>query len=448
MAFLVAIGAFVGLLYLQVSSFSSHIQAPLLAEDVAWSRLPPANLKPTEVPQLVAITFDDNFGLASQKSVGGVNAIVQYYAGKRNPMGKGDAADFGSAPIRTTFFDTAIYMLDPATSVPGSARGKDRSGRNRAAWKSAVAAGHEIADHTVSHFNGGAVFVNGDECCRPRDWSAEQWRTEIASCRTVLTASRYGLGAAAIIGFRSPYLSFNDNLFTALHDLGFNYDSSLANCFDDAEDGTNCSWPYSLAQGSPDAETFARKLSAGPNPLVLPHVQAHPGLWELPVTTLIVPSDSLADKYQFEPGLRDRIANRAPMPYPSFYEPPTGKITGLDYTLLIDAGLSGDEMRAILSYNLDLHLAGNHSPLIFVAHAQLYTSRKGDPDAKAEANGEMRWKGLTAFISYAMSKPEVRIVSARDALAWTQGAARKRLSDSSKKQTAGLQFSLPTSGGQ
>lgn len=277
-------------------------------------------------------------------------------------------------------------------------------------------------------------MINEDECCRPRDWSVEQWRAEIASCQTVLTASRYGFGAQAVIGFRSPYLSYNDNLFTALKSLGFAYDSSVPNCFDDAEDGANCSWPYSLAQGSPDAETFARKLSAGPNPLVPPRVQAHPGLWELPITTLIVPPDSLAASYQFEPGLRDRVAARAPMPYPSFHEPPTGKITGLDYTLLIDAGLSGDEMRAILSYNLDLHLAGNRSPLIFVAHAQLYTSspRGGDPARPTEADREMRWKGLTAFIAYATSKPEVRIVAAQDVLAWVQGAARRKLSDSSK----------------
>jgi hypothetical protein len=351
-------------------------------------------------------------------------------------MGKGDAADFGGAPIRTTFFDTAIFMIDSAGTGLDGKRGQDRSGRDLEAWRSAFATGHDSANHTVNHFNGGGVLINEDECCRPRDWSVEQWRAEIASCQTALTVSRCGLGAQAVIGFRSPYLSYNDNLFTALKSLGFAYESSLPNCFDDAEDGTNCSWPYSLAQGSPDAETFARKLGAGPNPLVPPRVQAHPGLWELPITTLIVPPDGLAGRYQFEPGLRDRMAARAPIPYPSFYEPPTGKITGLDYTLLIDAGLSGDEMRAILSYNLDLHLAGNRSPLTFVAHAHLYafSPRMPDLNAPTEADREMRWKVLTDFIAYAMSKPEVRIVAARDVLSWAQGAARRKLSDSSKPQ--------------
>jgi hypothetical protein len=71
--------------------------------------------------------------LAAHGSVGGVNAIVEYYAGKRNPMGKGDAADFGGSPIRTSFFDTAIYMVDSTTTVLGGKRGQDRSGRNLAA---------------------------------------------------------------------------------------------------------------------------------------------------------------------------------------------------------------------------------------------------------------------------------------------------------------------------
>ena len=133
LVFLVVAGAFVGLLSWQASSIGSLIQAPSLAEDVAWSRQPPADLKPAEAPQLVAITFDDNFGLAAHGSVGGVNAIVEYYAGKRNPIGKGDAADFGGSPIRTSFFDTAIYMVDSTTTVLGGKRSQDRSGRNLAA---------------------------------------------------------------------------------------------------------------------------------------------------------------------------------------------------------------------------------------------------------------------------------------------------------------------------
>ncbi len=391
-----------------------------------WSRMPPAGLKPAEVPQFVAITFDDNFGLEAASAVGGIKSIVEYYAGKHNPMGTGSAADFDGAPIRATFFDTSIYMVDSNKRVFGGKKGEDQNGRNRAAWRFAVAAGHEIADHTVNHFNGGSAVPRERDCCQTGNWSVAHWTAEIASCRTTLTDARFGLGAKDVIGFRAPFLSYNDHLFTALQTLAFAYDSSLPNCFDDAEDGTNCSWPYSLDNGSPDADAFVRKLtlSDAPHPISRPTLRTHPRLFELPVTTLIVPADTLGSRYHFNAGLRERIAARAPLSYPSRYDASSGKITGLDYTLLIDAGVTGDEMRAILEYNLDLHLSGNRSPLIFVAHAHLYafSSPADNPDTPTDADREARWKGLSEFIAYALTKPEVRVVATRDVLAWVQAA--------------------------
>src|SRR6188472_2276208 len=47
-----------------------------------WSRDPPGGKQPSEVPQLVAVTFDDNFGLANEQASGGVDAIVAFYEGK------------------------------------------------------------------------------------------------------------------------------------------------------------------------------------------------------------------------------------------------------------------------------------------------------------------------------------------------------------------------------
>ena len=90
----------------------------------------------------------------------------------------------------------------------------------------------------------------------------------------------------------------------------------------------------------------------------------------------------------------------------------------------MDAGITGDDMRAILTYNLDLHLNGNRAPLIFVAHAHLYAFSGADdnPDTPSEADREARWKGLTAFITYALTKPDVRIVGTGDVLAWMERA--------------------------
>jgi hypothetical protein len=389
-------------------------------QEVAWSRYPPGGLKPSKVPQFVAVAFDDNFGLALRGSEGGVRSIVKYYAGKHNPAGKEDAAKFDSAPIRTTFFDTSVYMIDSSRKVLGGNAGEDQRGRNRAAWKSALAAGHEMADHTVNHFNGGAALISQEECCWTRDWNVTQWSAEIASCRTTLTDPHFGLGAKAVTGFRAPYLSYNDNMFTALQKLGFVYDSSLPNCFSDDEDGTKCSWPYTLDEGSPDADALVGQLKRSDPKVSMPKIQRHSGLWELPITTLIVPPDSAADQYHFRAGLRKRIAKHAPFRYPTLFDEAAGKITGLDYTLLMDAGVTGDEMRAILEYNLDLHLSGNRSPLIFAAHSHLYAFSTPDdnPDTPTNADRLTRWKGLTDFIAYALAKPDVRVVATSDVLAW------------------------------
>ena len=202
----------------------------------------------------------------------------------------------------------------------------------------------------------------------------------------------------AIAGFRAPYLSSNDAMFDALTQSGFRYDSSLSACLADSDDGSNCPWPYTLAGGTPDNRM----------------IRSHPGLWEVPPTGLVVPPDDVAARYGFEAGLRQRMAARGV----------GGKVIGMDFPLLVDVGISGDEMRAILSYNLDLHLEGNRAPLVFVAHAHLYafSNPQHNPDTPSLAERDARWKGLADFIDYALSKPEVRIVAAGDVVTWMEEA--------------------------
>jgi peptidoglycan/xylan/chitin deacetylase (PgdA/CDA1 family) len=381
----------------------------------------------------VAITFDDNFGLADPAASGGVNDIVDFLNSKKNPAGTHNPDNFDGTPARTTFYFTTIYLIDEAHHVLGGKPGEDHRGRNRAAWTAAVQAGHEAGDHTVNHFNGGVVQLDAGDCCRARNWSVEQWSTEISAAKNDLTGPAEGVGAKPedVVGFRAPYLGYNDNLFTALENLKFAYDTSVPNCFDEAEDGGNCSWPYTLDEGSRDVEVLTKKFTkpgaAAPR---FPAVTSHPGLWEIPVTTLVVPPDEVADQYSFKPGLRRRISALGALPYPSLYEPTTGKITGLDYTLLIDAKITRAEMGAILKYNLDLHLAGNRAPLVFVGHSHLYafSSVADNPDTPTQEIRDQRWKGLQDFINYALAKPEVRLVAAKDVPSWiarTSAGGRK-----------------------
>jgi MYXO-CTERM domain-containing protein len=334
------------------------------------------------VPQFVAVTFDDNFvsGLGDMK--GGMTWVTDMMRSKVNPAGNGTVGTFDATPVRTTFFFTSLYIETAAD--------------NRVAWRTAVTDGHEPADHTVHHSDG-------------TEFDAATWQTEIGTCVDELTSPDIGIGIAAtdVIGFRSPYLAYNPNLVPVLKADSFVYDSSVESCWQDGEDGTNCAWPYTLDAGSPDATTVATKFQR-------PDLSASPGFWELPLPSLILPSDDVAPQYGITPGLRDRIP--PDMPLPSFYEKATGKIAALDITLFVDAGLSGPEVLGVLKYNLDLHLQGNRSPLIFVSHSHVYA----DPypaatNATALAD---RQGAIESFIDYALTKPEVRMRPLRDLVNW------------------------------
>src|SRR2546423_1321760 len=90
MAILVAVGA------------SLAVGAPAHAAPVPWSQQPPGGLPPSRVPQFVAVTFDDGYGL-EDGGTGGVNYIIDFMNTKKNP-GSGNAGTFDGTPVRTTFY--------------------------------------------------------------------------------------------------------------------------------------------------------------------------------------------------------------------------------------------------------------------------------------------------------------------------------------------------------
>jgi hypothetical protein len=370
------------------------VAAVAVAAPVPWSHDPPGGLSVAQVPQFVAVTFDDGFGLEAN-GTGGVNYIIDLMHGLKNP-GTGQAGTFDGSLVRTTFYLTSSNGADAA---------------NRTAWTKAYQDGHEAADHTISHPNGGSVSAGGTA---PGRFSVTKWTGEIKGCKDWLTGAT-GIKAAVadIVGFRTPYLGYNDNVFATLSQLGFAYDSTFPNCFDAAEDAGSCSWPHTLDNGSKDADTLTSKAG-------LEKVGAHPGIMEVPVSTVFVPPDSAAVEYKFKPGLRAQVP--AKMPYPSIWEPATGKLGGLDYTILVDAMITPDEMLAILKYTLDQHLKGNRSPFIFCAHTFMYSfsSKDDNPDTPDQATRDARWKALSAFIEYAHSKAEVRMRPVKDVVAWMQ----------------------------
>jgi peptidoglycan/xylan/chitin deacetylase (PgdA/CDA1 family) len=348
------------------------------AEALASSANPPGGLSVSQVPQFVEVTFDDNF------TPEGMDWATSFLRPLHNPAGSGNPGTFDGAPVRTTFPSNSLYLSGMQTS-----------------WQTAVNDGHEFANHTVNHGDG-------------IGYTTDQWGSEIVECTSALVN---GLSAPSsplrITGFRSPYLHYNDNLFTVLVNNGFAYDTSIMTGWADAQTGKNCSWPYTMENGSPDADTIFTKWTGRNVVQVGPHA-----IWELPVAVVFVPDDSLAAQYGFPAGLRQRTANAmAGEGNPNFFELSTGKMVGMDISMVLDGRMSKAEALATLKDTLDLRLAGNRAPMIFVAHTHVYASN-WDANAPNVQNIADRRSILSDFLTYALSNPVVRMRPLSDVLAW------------------------------
>jgi hypothetical protein len=107
--------------------------------------------------------------------------------------------------------------------------------------------GHEIASHANGHYKGGSRDAES------RRWSLDQWRSEFQQFidlifnvfennkmpNTSKYASGYAFSRHEIIGFRAPTLDTNPEMFQALSDFNFKYDTSGASS--GPEDGAI--WP-------------------------------------------------------------------------------------------------------------------------------------------------------------------------------------------------------------
>jgi peptidoglycan/xylan/chitin deacetylase (PgdA/CDA1 family) len=349
-------------------------------DNVAWSRKPPG-LEPVDVPQFVAVTFDDNFVSGLGDVSGGMTWATTFFKSLQNPAGSGFLPTWDGAAVRTTFYVNCVYLQDDDT---------------KKSWSTARQDGHEIANHTVNHPNGGAFTL-------------QNWTDEIAPCTEALTNPEHGVGVTIdeVRGFRAPYLAYSSELFAALKAQGLWYDTSIQSCWNASDDGKSCAWPYTLDQGSPDAVDLAAKFATKAVPPAT-------GLWELTPSALFIPPDELAAQYGFDPGLRQRVPTD--MPAPSFYEPTTGRIAPLDVTLFVDAGLAPTEVLATLKYTLDLRLSGNRAPFVFIGHTHVYASSYGAAP-KAPDSGA-RQHAIEDFIHYALTKPSVRMRPVADILTW------------------------------
>lgn len=339
------------------------------------SQDPPGGLLPEEAPMLIAFGWDDN-GKSD-----GMDWALEMAAKYSNPPGIGNSSTFDGNPITMTFLNSSYYVANWGSESPVLVK---------QAWRKAYERGHEIGNHTNTHPHGSS-------------YSVEQWNNEIDNCNTWLTnsydpdelihtptSSGIGVPLSDIHGFRTPYLEYNDNLFSALANRGW-YDCSIEEGFEEYCDGTNYYWPYTLDNGSPGHDVQVGWGSKTP-------LSNHPGLWEMPVYTFIVPQED-----------RDYVHSVI-----NWFDVNGGKITGFDYNLWSLAKMNKQMFVDTLKHSLDLRLEGNRAPMLIGAHTDYYVDSYTTPNA---SNIERR-AAIEEFIQYALTKDDVRIVSYEEALQW------------------------------
>jgi peptidoglycan/xylan/chitin deacetylase (PgdA/CDA1 family) len=320
-----------------------------------------------------------------------VHWVVDLFAGRRNPAGRGNAATFDGTPALASFYVATEYLEAPVADFPENMK---------RALHAAAEAGHEIALHTHTHPHGS-------------DFTSAQWAAEIDSCAAWLdkpfdaaraTEAAVGLGVARgeQLGFRAPFLEYGPPLFAALRERGLLYDCSVETGFEDAYRAVDLPWPYRVAPGygggsDGDSAVAGREL------------------WELPVYALFVPPDEACERYGVPPGLRARLHQ-----VKDYFDPADGKITGFDWNLWVEFQMTAPEVLATLRYSLDQRLAGNRAPLTFGTHSDIYSEQY---EGITGSTAEERRRTLVQFLDEALARPEVRVVSARQLLAWLRAPA-------------------------
>jgi hypothetical protein len=327
-------------------------------DNVLAAQVPPCGMTPAQSPQFVSFGFDDN------GQVEGVN------------WAKDMLAERG---VKATFFITSSYA-------------------HPTEWKALYDAGHEIGNHTVTH-------------ATTRGVGLERWLQEMNDCNAYLTGT-VGIPAEEILGFRTPFLEYDDDTLKAVAQVGFRYDTSIEEGYewdDNAnggnggpQDGTNFYWPYTLDNRSPGHTT---QVEWGKG---LMEIEPHAGLWELPVYAVIVP-----------PELREAMKARQ-----DWFDVESGSITGFDYNLWASVSVGGfamtkDEFVKTMKYTLDKRLEGNRAPLLMGAHTDYYVAA-WNANASGTPSEADRRAALEEFLDYALSKSEVEVTRYRDVLDWVR----------------------------
>ncbi|MGL1892818.1 MAG: polysaccharide deacetylase family protein [Spirochaetaceae bacterium] len=306
-------------------------------------------------PMFVSFGFDDNgfSGVSAPNDVGGVKWASELFK------------KYGSASffLATHFITGEVPDSEPAELVLEQ-------------WECLLKNGHDVGNHTHSHSYG-------------TDYSPEQWEAEILKCENLLTsAPPVGIGHKKenLIGFRTPYLAENRHTLPTVEKLGYRYDCSLEEGWDSEFDGTNFEWPSKIGK-----------------------------MWEMPCYPVIIPPDELCEKYGVEKGFRASKDGIGPDDEP--FDVEDGKITGLDYNMLVSFKMNKKEFLATLKYTFDLRINGNRCPMLIGAHTDFYVPCF---DLAPNINAKEMRDVIEEFLAYVKTFKDVQIISFRDVISWME----------------------------
>ena len=178
---------------------------------------PEEKKKESERPQFVVMAFDGSRSIPMWED-------SRAFAKEMSGLGH---------PVHFTYFINAVYLLDPAHhslyKAPGIERGisnigfgtsKDDVSKRIYEINSALAEGHEIGSHNAGHFTGA-------------NWSYENWQDQFNLFDSIVFGISnlnpeyvLNLKKGDIVGFRAPDLGVNKEMYRALKDQGFMYDTS------------------------------------------------------------------------------------------------------------------------------------------------------------------------------------------------------------------------------
>ena len=371
----------------------------------------PFGLKADEVKQIVSFTFDDNAysGLPGSGGEGGMKFILDLFRENKNHDG---------SPILGTFFLKADNITDNDTEANPYVK---------RIWHQAKEEGHEIAMHTYSHPHGLEFDWDADPVTRTpimdlNDWLSEHEKWYATMCKPYdpeKEDSGLGIRKEDVVGFRTPFLEYNDNLFTSLDKLGILYEAAVEEGWQEDKDGTNEFWPYTMDNGSP-GETFVSEAFYSQKPMI----GKHPGLWALPMYVFTAPTDDQCAKYGTKPGLRDRIAASNPD-----FDKESGKITGMDWNLWFEYFMDEDDAFATMAHTFDLHYEGNRCPFYVGLHSDIYCDKydindlEGEEVTRVKANVEQRRNMVRRIMKHILSKKDVQVVTAAETVRYINDPA-------------------------